>query len=791
MYRVAEEDQHILFEVHLPVSAKSVEYLFVLDPVKGGRRCVGQPGGAGQSFRAPLKDLRPRAPVWWRDAVLYTLFVDRFRRGGGDGAWSAPNGIDPEDLLSGASAGGDLAGITEALPYLRDLGVTVLHLTPIALSPSAHRYDCVDPRATDPRLGGHDALVILLDAAHAHGLRVILDVTVTHVHRRFFAFRDVCRRGRRSPYWNWFFIRRYPFRSGINPGYAHYQKKQWEEPLLRTHLPAVADYLVGTFEHWARLGADGFRIDATAGVPIELTQRITEAVEAIRPDTLVFGEVIPDNTHRWTAGAIHAATDFVAQQTLYHWIWRRRMSAHEVAKACARRRFWRGGPGWTAIHFTATHDQHRLRTLTQSPEATRLAHLMVLMRAGIPAIYYGDEIGLSSGPSLRPFEDAWPDRQCMPWDRAQWDTETLTLFREAIRLRRAHPALSRGDERCLSGRADPVLTVRRTGGAQIIDILLHNGAERCTVPLPTDAPSGARPLLVHGDATVNADESTVTLGPWAGVVLAREPARPITEMWDQIVARNRELCALSFRDGHVELPALPCHLYLTVTERCNLRCRHCITHAPRRTTEGRAREMQPWLIERLMPAFAAADYFGFSHGGESLVASIFPEVLQAIQRARVGRDKGYDVHLLTNGMRLTPETLKRLIELGVTSLAISLDGASAATNDSLRQGCRLDTVVSHLRDAVSPRSASSGPATAISWGWRVRFGSRRHRWSIGARRRRHRSGRISRSLRPAHGLDGRRVAAKYRCWQEVLRRRPPHRQAPRRASGRHRTAPRP
>ena len=88
-------------------------------------------------------------------------------------------------------AGGDLDGITAALPYLADLGITALHLTPICESHSPHRYDAIDPVAIAPELGGEAAFARLIEAAHARAMRVIVDVAATHVHRDFAPFQDV------------------------------------------------------------------------------------------------------------------------------------------------------------------------------------------------------------------------------------------------------------------------------------------------------------------------------------------------------------------------------------------------------------------------------------------------------------------------------------------------------------------------------------------------------------------------------------------------------------------------
>lgn len=691
--RVAEEDEHLVFEAAIPASARAFEYLFLLDD----GRAVGRAGGAGQAFHVPLASLRARAPAWWREAVLYSVFVDRFRRGGSSGAWRDLPGDDK------ARAGGDLDGVAEALPHLADLGVTAVHLTPVVLAPSAHRYDAIDPRRVDPALGGEAALARVLDEARRRGLRVLLDLPVTHVHRDFFAFRDVRERGPRSPYAPWFHLKYWPFPEGPDGGYLHYEKGQWHEPLLRTDEPEVIDYLAETFAHWARFGADGFRVDAAADVPLGLLRRVAEAARAARPDVVVYGEVIPDNLHRFTSGALDAATDFPAEEALLDWIARGRAGARLTAERLARRRAARG-PAWSAIAFSSTHDQHRLLTQTRDPRRARLGHLLVLLGAAVPAIYYGDEIGLAGGgEASRNFDDAWPDRRPMPWDPAGWDAATLELFRAALHLRRERAALRLGDEGFLPlGAGDDVIALRRTHGDEIVEVLLHAGDGDRDLALPDGAPSSGELLLALGDAAL--DAGRVRLGPWSAAVIARVPDPAVLAAFRAIGAESRLAAGIAFREGLVESPALPATLYVTVTELCNLRCAHCITAAPAKTHEGRARTLAPWLLDALREPFAAADYVGFVHGGEALTAPVFPEVLRAVQRARAGRRA--DVHVLSNGLLLTADRARALVELGVTSVSVSLDGATAATNDRIRVGGAFADIVHNLREVARARAAT-------------------------------------------------------------------------------------
>ena len=102
--------------------------------------------------------------------------------------------------------GGDLLGVAERLDELADLGVTALYLTPVFASASNHRYHTYDYLPVDPLLGGDAALRELLDAAHARGMRVVLDGVFNHAGRGFWPFHHVLENGAASPYRDWFHL---------------------------------------------------------------------------------------------------------------------------------------------------------------------------------------------------------------------------------------------------------------------------------------------------------------------------------------------------------------------------------------------------------------------------------------------------------------------------------------------------------------------------------------------------------------------------------------------------------
>lgn len=682
MARVGEEDEHFLLEALLPTSGLAVAYWFV--PPSGA--LIGGPTGEALRVGPQKTDV----PAWWPEAVLYSVFVDRFRRGDGQ----------PWPMLSDekARAGGDLDGVRLALPYLSDLGVTVLHLTPIWQSPSAHRYDAVNPLVVDPALGGEPALRRLVDEANRIGIRILLDVTLTHVHRDFLPFCDVRLRGPSSPYADFFRFHRWPFSDGPSPGYEHYQGGQWCEPLLNTDSPDVATYLLRVLWHYLSFGVAGFRLDSAADVPPALLTVLHDGVRAKAKDALLLGELTVDNLGHYVGYGLDCATDFSLRTGLVDWL-SGRLSASQFQSLCDRRSF-SVGPRHAAIGLTATHDVPRLRTLVDEPSAL-IGHLFSLLRPEVPMIYAGDELGLHSDDPGRSFEDVWPDRQPFPWSDVAQSTPSLELFRSLLHLRQEHAVLRRGSYTHLPISAAPqVFGFRRQLGDDVIDVFLSVEDAALEFLLP-DGPPMLQPLYVLGDAHVDPSTLMVRLGPCSGLLLMRKLPLDVQTLSTTLIEQTEERNGAAFRKGQTAGMLLPSKLYLTVTERCNLRCQHCITFAPEKTLRRTARSMQPWLFDALDEALQAASYFGFSHGGESLLLPDFVPLLRRIRAAR--RGNRYDVHLLSNGMLLTPSLVEQLVDLGVNSLAVSLDGGTAETNDEIRSGCDFARVLHNLRHLVALR----------------------------------------------------------------------------------------
>ncbi len=238
---------------------------------------------------------------WWRDAVVYQIYVRSFADSRGEGI-------------------GDLDGIRSRLGYLELLGVDAVWLTPFFPSPMAdHGYDVADPRDVDPLFGDLEAFDRLVTEVHEHGLRVIIDLVPNHTsdaHEWFVAARQA---PPGSPQRERYIIRDGAGPDGAQPpnnwtsvfggrAWSRLDDGQWylhlfapEQPDLDWENPEVWADLERTLRFWLDRGVDGFRIDVAHGMA--KPPGLPDMVHPVGPQH----GLLPDDTEdpRFDAEGVH------------------------------------------------------------------------------------------------------------------------------------------------------------------------------------------------------------------------------------------------------------------------------------------------------------------------------------------------------------------------------------------------------------------------------------------------------------------------------------------------------
>ena len=404
----------------------------------------------------------PKAkPPWWEGCVIYQLMPRSFHDADG-------NGI------------GDLAGITQKLPYLEWLGVDAIWLTPIYPSPLRDGgYDITDFTSVHPDLGDLRDVGLLLEQAHIHGIRVILDLVLNHTsvlhpwfqralwapqgssERDFYVWRDddqgyadapVLFRHFEASNWEWNEV----------AGQFYLHRFLRHQPDLNYANPEVQEEMLKVVDFWLDMGADGFRLDAVPflfeaegsrceGLPEThaFLRRLRARVESSGRDVLLLAEAIQpvDESAPYLANdELHAAFDFGLTAHLFAAVANGRSDAlrdclthaQEMVPGCRwalplrnHDELWLGDghlvpdevvetilngfPG-AREHWLNWGINRRLAPLLNGDaRPNTLLHALIYSLPGLPCLYYGDELGMGDWPGLR---DRDPNRTPMAWSRA-------------------------------------------------------------------------------------------------------------------------------------------------------------------------------------------------------------------------------------------------------------------------------------------------------------------------------------------------------------------------------------
>lgn len=489
----------------------------------------------------PIPTEAPTTPSWVRDAIFYQIFPDRFARSltvpkpAGLEEWDAPP-------TSHGYKGGDLVGVAERLDYLADLGVNAIYFTPIFQSASNHRYHTHDYDKVDPMLGGTPALRRLLDAAHARGMRVVLDGVFNHASRGFFQFHDILENGADSAYLDWFTVRSFPL-FAYDAQREHGYQSWWNLPALpkfNIQTPAVREFLLDVARRWIDFGIDGWRLDVANEIEDDAFWRdFRRRVRQGNPEAYIVGEVWTES-QRWLQGDMWDAVMnylftracigfFIGDQADRTELDRTTLASTKPLDAGAFAAeidrilgLYHPEVNAAMLNLLSSHDMARFLSIARGDRAAfRLATLFQMTYVGAPSIYYGDEVGMEGGHDPL-------NRAGFPWRNERWDTDLLHDIQKMTALRHASPALRQGSYRCLLAEGHLHVHERRHGDDVVVVALnADTRAQRLEVPITLPEGTVLERVWSPGRFPVQGGRlRDVGVEPRAGLVLRTSAAAP-------------------------------------------------------------------------------------------------------------------------------------------------------------------------------------------------------------------------------------------------------------------------
>jgi cyclomaltodextrinase / maltogenic alpha-amylase / neopullulanase len=427
-----------------------------------------------------------QVPEWAKEVVYYYIFPERFRNGnkandpkpGVDryhdhtvemhptwlGIPYRPNTGDGSDAYyNNDFFGGDLAGIIEKLDYIKDLGANTIYMTPIFHAVSNHKYDTADYKHIDPHFGNNTDFEVLTREAKKRGLRVILDASLNHTGSDsiyFDRFNNFKTNGAfagaqinaSSPYADW-----YSFDATKSDPEQQY--KGWvgvrDLPELNKASPSFRDYAFAAdnsvMKQWLNLGASGWRMDVAPWVPDDFWREWRPAVKGHDPNALTIAESYFDSSKFFLGDMFDSTMNYIFRNAVLDYA-NGKPAPDSYRYIEFMREAYPSQSFYALMNLLSSHDQPRTlhvfgyqnentntAVIAAAKQKFRLAVFFQMIFPGAPAVYYGDEVGLTGGED--PYNRApypWADQGGKP------DAELLAEFKKLIALRKDNPVLSHG-----------------------------------------------------------------------------------------------------------------------------------------------------------------------------------------------------------------------------------------------------------------------------------------------------------------------------------------------------------
>ena len=453
-----------------------------------------------------------KVPEWYKNGIVYQIFPDRFAR---DAKWrertEAANGrvnerrgdmrrVIQEDwtrpayyvrndqgrVVEWPMYGGSLKGIEEKLDYIRSLGVTCIYLNPVFEASTNHRYDTGDYMRIDPALGTDEDFVSLAEAAREKGIRIILDGVFSHTgaDSRYFdkygnyammhpedgAAENGAWNDPDSPYRSWF-----KFDENEASGY----KSWWgvdDLPEVNENDSSFRSFILGSggvVEHWLKKGASGWRLDVADELPDDFIAGVRKTIKKTDPDGLLLGEVWEDASNKVSYGErrryflgdeLDATMHYPLRDILLDYINYTIGAADAADRLMSIAENYPPENWYGTLNIIGSHDRERIITMMAAeedyPSATLKVKLLSTLQyclPGVPAVYYGDEVGLMGGSDPA-------NRNGYPWGFENRDLGYH--YRMLGLIYDEHPSLRGGGFELLSGNSglsDDIFAFTRSG----------------------------------------------------------------------------------------------------------------------------------------------------------------------------------------------------------------------------------------------------------------------------------------------------------------------------------------
>lgn len=384
--------------------------------------------------------------MWFKDSIVYHILIDRF-----SGYHTGRDWQKPEFM------GGNLKGIREKLPYLDNLGINTIWISPVNTTTAYHGYHITDFYAIDPHFGTEQDLTQLIAEAHRMNIRIILDFVPNHCAVSHSLFQEALK-DRKSSYRKWFYFKPW------SDKYLSFLDII-ELPKINLNHPDARQHITGAAIHWLKKGIDGFRLDHAIGPGHQFWKYFSRTIKLQDPEALLIGEawmegirfshlntinirnkylrwlydLNPEEVQREYIGELDGVLDFFFRNMIMRYIaWKDNPSDYHNQLKIKMKEHLDQFPGHYFLPtFVDNHDMSRfLFESDQNKDKLKKALKTQFDLPQPPILYYGTETALSHDIPVNlaiPYSDLQA-RKPMPWDSL--DMDMVTFCKELIAQRK-------------------------------------------------------------------------------------------------------------------------------------------------------------------------------------------------------------------------------------------------------------------------------------------------------------------------------------------------------------------
>ena len=416
-------------------------------------------------------------PSWYKEGIMYNIFVDRFNNGNRNKKPSNPkknsfiysNWSDTPMYIKDTNGeiirwdfyGGNLRGIIDKLHYLSKIGVSIIYLSPIFESSSNHKYTTGDYKTIDPMFGDEEILKELIEKAKKRGINIILDGVFSHTgadSKYFNKFGNYDELGayqsKDSKYSSWYTFNEFPD-----------DYKCWwgikDLPNVNELDKNYMDYIIydedSVINKWTSMGIKGWRLDVADELPTKFIKELRKELKKNDPQSILVGEVWEDASNKisynerrnyFVGDQLDSVMGYPFRENIVSFLKGNITSRQLNNKFMTIKENYPKESFKANLNLISSHDVTRIKTELNYDEAKiRLAVATQMTFEGVPYIYYGDEAGLCGGTD--------PDnRKTYPWKNE--DEDMIEFYKESINTRKKYNVLTNGDTEFIDTNDDDV-----------------------------------------------------------------------------------------------------------------------------------------------------------------------------------------------------------------------------------------------------------------------------------------------------------------------------------------------